>query len=185
MLVNNSINTINNENNINTDHNEHMVSIDIDDVVNNPVENLVVKKDNSILLSFLLLFTNFPIIFCDLYYAFNDKTCVQNKIENLYINMYDYLIVSGIYSIYIVLFLLCCILFKNKLYRNINKNNSYLFIIFLAITFFFNISWNIVGVILFKKIINNNTCSKEVFNYLFSSILLKLICYSINYLYLF
>ena len=124
----------------------------------------------------ILIFVNFPIIFCDLYYAVNDNTCINQKIDKLAVNMYDYLIVSGIYSIIITIILILFILFFiDKMKNNEITALNYIFMLFLYINGLFNIIWNIIGSIIFWSYMDNNQCSNEVFNYLFASLIIKLV----------
>ena len=60
------------------------------------------------------------------------------------------------------------------------KNNeitalNYIFMLFLYINGLFNIIWNIIGSIIFWSYMDNNQCSNEVFNYLFASLIIKLV----------
>ena len=124
----------------------------------------------------ILIFINFPLIFCDLYYAVNDNTCINQKIDKLSVNMYDYLIVSGIYSIIItVISILFILFFIDKMKNNEINILNYIFMLFLYITGLFNVIWNIIGSIIFWNYMDNNKCSNEVFNYLFASLIIKLI----------
>ena len=173
--------TINNDNQTITsiDINDNMTSIDIND--NNDNINDVSKNDlnnyfkllKTILISILILI-NFPIIFCDLYYAVNDNTCVNQKMEKLAVNMYYYLIVSGIYSVIITVISILFILFFINKMKN-NEIKTFYFFLFLSISSIFNISWNIIGSLIFWSYMDNNQCSNEVFNYLFASLIIKLV----------
>ena len=163
-----------------------MISIDINDdnlteVRNNLTEIITNDHKNyiqslKIIIVTIVIFINFPIIFCDLYYAVNDNTCVNQKMEKLAVNMYDYLIVSGIYSIIITIILILFILFFiDKMKNNEITTLNYVFMLFLYINGLFNISWNIIGSIIFWSYMDNNQCSNEVFNYLFASLIIKLV----------
>ena len=122
----------------------------------------------------ILILVNFPIIFCDLYYAVNDKTCVNQKMEKLAVNMYDYLIVSGLYSLIITVISILFILFFIDKMKN-NEVTTINFFLFLFIISLFNVIWNIIGSLIFWNYMDNSKCSNEVFNYLFASLIIKLI----------
>ena len=125
----------------------------------------------------ILIFINFPLIFCDIYYAVNDNTCINQKIDKLSVNMYDYLIVSGLYSLIISIISIIFIVFfidKMKNTKTATLNYSF-FMLFLYITGLFNIIWNIIGSIIFWNYMDNNLCSNQVSNYLFTSLIIKLI----------
>ena len=156
-----------------------MTSIDIvddnsTDIDKNDDKNYI-QPLKTILISILIVI-NFPIIFCDLYYAINDNTCINQKMEKLAVNMYDYLIVSGIYSLIItVISILFILFFIHKIKNNDITILNYIFMLFLYISGLFNIIWNIIGSIIFWSYMDNNQCSNEVFNYLFASLIIKLV----------
>lgn len=166
-------------------NNSEMISIDIvNDNLNNLQNNLEENQNdetniiNCLKLIFvsILILVNFPIIFCDLYYAVNDNTCVNQKMEKLVVNMYDYLIVSGIYSVIITVTAIIFIVFYIPSIQNTKTITlNYIFMLFLYIIGLFNISWNIIGSLIFWSYMDNNKCSNEVFNYLFASLIIKLI----------
>lgn len=166
--------TINNDNNQNTT----IINIknDLTEIrYNTNDDENYIQNLKTILIS-ILIFINFPIIFCDLYYAINDNTCVNQKMEKLAVNMYDYLIVSGIYSVIITFISLLFIFYFEK----IKTTKCVLFnILFFYISGLFNISWNIIGSLIFWHYMDNNKCSNEVFNYLFASLIIKLVFSSI------
>jgi chromate transport protein ChrA len=166
-------------------NNSEMTSIDIVDDNLNDIKNNLEENQNDetniinclkLIFVSILILVNFPIIFCDLYYAVNDNTCVNQKMDKLAVNMYDYLIVSGIYSVIITIILILFILFFiDKMKNNEITTLNYVFMLFLYINGLFNISWNIIGSIIFWKYMDNNQCSNEVFNYLFASLIIKLV----------
>jgi len=160
--------------------NDEMVSIDIIDNVSIDIIDIHKNDKNiiffKIVVSIIFILINFPIIFCDLYYAINDNTCVNQKMEKLAVNMYYYLIFSGIYSVIITFISLLFIFYFEK----IKTTKCVLFnILFLYISGLFNISWNIIGSLIFWHYMDNNKCSNEVFNYLFASLIIKLVFSSI------
>lgn len=104
-----------------------MTSIDIvddnsTDIDKNDDKNYI-QPLKTILISILIVI-NFPIIFCDLYYAINDNTCINQKMEKLAVNMYDYLIVSGIYSLIITVISILFILFFIDKMKNLKLSSG-------------------------------------------------------------
>jgi chromate transport protein ChrA len=97
--------------------------------------------------------------------------------EQLAVNMYDYLIVSGLYSLIIsIISIIFTVFFIDKMKNTKTTTLNYsFFMLFLYITGLFNIIWNIIGSIIFWKYMDNNQCSNEVSNYLFTSLIIKLI----------
>lgn len=161
------------------------ISIDINnvDIKNVDINNVDINDKNIIffknLLSLLIILLNFPIIFCDFYYAIKDNSCVNQKME-LILTMYDYLIVSGISSVIITFISILFIFYFEKIKTTKFILFNILFILFLYIIGLFTIGWNIIGSLIFWHYMDNNKCSNEVFNYLFASLIIKLIfCSSI------
>lgn len=155
---------------------DKMVSIDINDIHKND-KNIIFFK---IVVSIIFTLLNFPIIFCDFYYAINDNSCVNQKMDKLAVNMYDYLIVSGISSVIITFISILFIFYFEKIKTTKFILFNILFILFLYIIGLFTIGWNIIGSLIFWNYMDNNKCSNEVFNYLFASLIIKLIfCSSI------
>jgi hypothetical protein len=94
-------------------------------------------KDSSVswiklFMIFLITLFSFPIIFCDLYFANNDTTCVNQKFDKLNVNMYDYLMVSGIYSGSTLFIIICYILYCD--FSKFNVGTLFLFSILEFIT---------------------------------------------------
>ena len=171
------------------DINDEMESINIIDnnVSINIIDNNVsIDKNNKniiffkIVVSIIFTLLNFPIIFCDFYYAINDNSCVNQKIDKLAVNMYDYLIVSGISSVIITFISILSIFYFEKIKTTKFILFNILFILFLYIIGLFTIGWNIIGSLIFWHYMDNNKCSNEIFNYLFASLIIKLVfCSSI------
>jgi hypothetical protein len=117
-------------------------------------------------------------MFCDLYFAVNDNTCVNQIFKKLNVNMYDYLMVSSIHSV-ISLF----IVFIYITTININDNNNCLLLLSYIIGIFnkiFITVWTIIGSVIFWHFMNNNDCSNTVYNYLFTSLIIKIVLTSIG-----
>ena len=122
---------------------------------------------------FITLFS-FPIIFCDLYFANNNTTCVNQKFDKLNVNMYNYLMVSGIYSGSTLFIIICYILYCDL--TKFNNDTLFLFSIIEFINKLFISSWTIVGCVIFWHFMDNDSCSNKVYNYLFASLVIKLVC---------
>lgn len=150
--------------------------------------NIVYKKNNTntgyikretiakVLAMIFIIILGFPIIFCDLYYAYTDNSCVNDYINRLNINMKTYLLVNGYYSLIIVFMIvvrISCISFENidqKIYLIILPR----FMEILAILFL--TTWNIIGALIFwDKLYEEKKCDKNISNYLFVSLIIKLL----------
>jgi hypothetical protein len=111
-----------------------------------------------------------PIIICDIYFAVNDNTCVNNDVKNIDLTLKDYLMVSGIYNLFMLIFCIFSIIIKLKIdciegikiLDNLNLN-------------IFNEIWNIVGAILFWGLMNTDECSRTTYNYVYATLIIKLI----------
>jgi hypothetical protein len=152
---------------------------DIENGINsNNVENTKIVNNVKIVVLIIFTLLSFPLIFCDLYFAVNDKTCVYQTFDKLAVNMYDYLIVNAIYNIFMLF-----ILFVYIIAIDIEKDNACL-ILFIHIIGFINkifiTSWTIIGGVIFWHFMNNNDCSFTVYNYLFASLIIKLVFVSIG-----
>jgi hypothetical protein len=117
-----------------------------------------------------------PFIFCNLYYAYTDKSCVSIEAGHLDINLKTYLAVDGIFcaiTLFIVIIVICLV---NESIT-INEKNKCIFNIFGKLATLFGIAWTIVGAIIFWKLIDNNKCHKGVYNYVFAQLIIKFVCY--------
>jgi hypothetical protein len=114
---------------------------------------------------------------CDLYYAYNDSTCVTNSAKPLNINLKDYLIVSGYILLgeIITLIYLCW----TTIYNDVERSNCTTIIAIILIYFcaVFSLVWNIIGGVIFWSYMDNTTCSSNVFNYVFTSLIIKYVCH--------
>ena len=113
-------------------------------------------------------------MFFDFYYAYTDNSCINQNINKLYINMHDYLIISAYNTLAILILLIFGIFFyddKNKIYIVIYS----IFYILIYINAIFVTSWNIIGNIIFWSMMDTNSCSKEIYNYLGATLIIKFI----------
>lgn len=124
-----------------------------------------------ILLIFLII--SFPITFCDLYYCYNDDTCVSEPLDKLDINLQDYLFVYGWIQItFICLFCFCFCFLGIHNYDNIMKFTNIVY----SILNIFLIIWNIMGAIIFWSLMDTTKCSNSIYGYVFISLIFKLAC---------
>jgi hypothetical protein len=140
---------------------------------NNGNKMFVILK--MIMFSIIIMLT-MPFIFCNLYYAYTDKSCVSIEAGHLDINLKTYLAVDGIFcaiTLFIVIIVICLV---NESIT-INEKNKCIFNIFGKLATLFGIAWTIVGAIIFWKLIDNNKCHKGVYNYVFTQLIIKFVCY--------
>jgi len=122
-----------------------------------------------------------PIILFDLLYAYTDKSCVDIYPNKLDINMKTYLLVCGYLGIVDLFIIIVSILFTS----NINQTtNIYIYtvnvIIDILIKIFLEV-WTIIGAIIFwGTLYQMDACSKSTNNYLFATLIIKLVLISLN-----
>ena len=110
-----------------------------------------------------------PIIVCDIYFAMHDTTCLHNKINKLEINMYDYLLIGGIWGSIVITSYSYIKYYINR--QNFDDDNMLLLFITLCswVNKLFSTIWVILGSIMFWGCMNTSNCSSEIYNYLFAS----------------
>lgn len=132
-----------------------------------------------------MFLSSIPMTIFNLYFGFFDSTCVNNHAKPLIINLKHYFIVDGLFSISIPFLLFFISIIAHKIcynHNNVEKILSpligpfYAFFAFL-IFLFFKIIWSIIAGFIFWKYMDNTTCSYTLFNYLFSSLIIKYIFY--------
>jgi hypothetical protein len=122
-----------------------------------------------------------PVIILDIYYGYNDKSCVDYYSNNLNIRLKEYLLVSGYVNLLLTSIILSIIIILNK------ENGQYI----RVVIDFYNIyidswimafitAWNIIGSIIFwSQIYPKNICNLDISLYLFISLIVKLAFYFI------
>jgi hypothetical protein len=123
-----------------------------------------------------------PFIIGDLYYGYNDNSCVNDYPDGLNVNMKTYLLVNGYYSIIIVSYVIISILCISitNIYSITNDENSlYLILLHLLkiVLLLFITIWNIIGAVIFwGKLYTDHNCDNYISKYLFISLIFKLLC---------
>lgn len=127
------------------------------------------EKAKKICISLLVFSFYAPIIISEFYFAFTDKTCVHNTTKNIIITLYDYLIVTAIYtSLAVSVF----IYYGN--YCDIERYPM-LITMYEIIAYTFGRAWLILGALLFWDGVDTSTCSTTVYNYLNTLLLVQFI----------
>lgn len=157
----------------NSSTNLHNINLD-----NNQLRQRMINKNNKmkiitmVIIFVLVILICFPIMICDLYYGYNDNTCVSNSAEPLNLTLKDYLITSGFIALGEIIFLIA--------YIGILLNDEFTLtccsiigVILFYFTAIFSIIWNIIGGVIFWAYMDNTTCSSTLFNYVFTSLIIK------------
>lgn len=147
---------------------------DIDNTAEKKIEILIFKIYSTILILIFMM----PIIVLDLYFGFNDKSCINKKSNGIIFTMNIGLLVSGFLGVVNLLILFCnnCLLSKDTDTDQI-YNIKAAFLKFIEI--FGNILyliWNIIFAIVFwGTIYKKDVCDNTVSIYIFISLILKFI----------
>jgi hypothetical protein len=129
---------------------------------------------------FIFLLFGLPLGVCDLYYAYNDNSCVSSHVDRINVNLKEYLQISGLLTICLLFIIILETLFYENLKDNLLLTIGTILLIPITI---FNIVWNIIGGVIFWSYMDNSLCSNNVFNYVFTSIIIKYVCTIINFLF--
>ena len=144
-----------------------------EDYVNNvKLQINIIKIASIIFISIIAI----PFIICDLYFAYNDTSCVEIYPKYIiFINMKAYLLVSGYYTIGLI-----CVIICNLQFLSIeNKNSNVIFMSILSVIInvskVFLVIWNTIGAFIFwGTLYQVEKCNTIVYNYLFISLIIKL-----------
>lgn len=131
----------------------------------------------------LVMIIGFPIPFCDLYYGYTDDTCVSESAGKLAINLKDYLLVYGwiVMSMIGLLSVVLCFFDINLSGSRTSSSDgcfvfggTFLTIINSLVNIFLTI-WNIFGAVIFWSLMDTSECSNSIYNYVFASLIIKLV----------
>ncbi len=122
----------------------------------------------------LLMIVVLPILICDMYYAYNDDSCVNEYPQGLSINMKDYLLGCSYTSIVVMVILICVTCTVSK--ENIELINISISIWPVFILNSFSLIWHIIGANIFwGKLYPENLCNSSPSTYFFTSLIIKLL----------
>ncbi len=123
-----------------------------------------------------------PIPFCDLYYGYTDDTCVSEPAGRLAINLKDYLLIYGwiVMSVIGLLSIGLCFIDVNSFGSETNNDRHFVcggtfFSIISALVNVFLTIWNIFGAVIFWSLMDISECSNSIYNYVFASLIIKLV----------
>ena len=122
-----------------------------------------------------------PFMFCDLYFAYTDDSCVHKPIPGMDLNLFIYLTVCGYVSVGAFIIMLMGNMFVYYNYKKSVMHNSFEFaLVPLSILKFlmeiFTIAWTISGAILFWGTLNPTECNKVMYEYVYAQLIIKLVC---------
>jgi hypothetical protein len=120
-----------------------------------------------------------PISICDIYFALKNKTCSQKK-NSIGITLYEYLLVSGCYSLISVTIFLYTNTYKKTcipIYTGLSPHlQTNLYFTWITTNIMFIISWMILGgfIIWFDFNIIYNNCNSQLLSYLVVQFIMKI-----------
>ena len=120
-----------------------------------------------------------PLSVADLYYAYTDETCVHKSAGKLNVNLFTYLAVDGILGgVGIIgLSLYICLMGENT---SSEYCKGCCMLSMLTLCGLFTLAWTIVGSIIFWSLIDNEECSKGVYNYVFALLIIRYVSILVN-----
>jgi len=125
----------------------------------------------------LILLISIPLVIGDLYYAFTDHSCLNHSTVPV-INLFIYLLLSGIYTGIEVIMDIVIIYFKIYKSYDISK----LFTHIKLFTTIFGFIWTFIGAIMFWKSFEYRiSCNNGIYKYVFAQIIIKFVLTVINF----
>lgn len=116
-----------------------------------------------------------PLMVCDLYYGFSGDECLDEYPEQIHLNLKKYLLVCGFVSLFSMAFMII----STRLVSNDKETNTIIMLVNMGVYFIIGILmliWNIIGAIIFWQFIfPEHSCNESLSNYLFASIIIKLV----------
>ena len=151
-----------------------------------PTSNLISNNSLGSLLWIFIMFISFPFTFCDLYYGYNDNSCVSKPAGRLAINLKDYLLICGWLDVCILTIMTIGLCFTdiNSISKIKNRLTiCYIFLLILmAIIGLFSFMLNIFGAVIFWSLMDTSECDSGIYNYVFASLIFKLCLNTFNIL---
>ena len=132
---------------------------------------------------FIIAICIVPFVVCNFYYAYSDNSCVHEKAGKLEVNLFNYLVVDGIFGAIVAIVWFLLIYTTNFTGQGeLNLGNWIGATLITGIGTIFGIAWTITGAIIFWSLIDNDLCDKGIYNYVFAQLIIKLIGYGIGIL---
>ena len=137
-------------------------------------ENVILNQLLSFCASSLIIIICIPFIFCDLYYGFTDKSCINKMPYGLNFTMKLYLLVSGFSGLLLMLISICLVY---SLSKYINNEKILISIRCLGlVSVLFQMFWNILGAATFwGSIYRQGCCDSIISTYIYLSLIIKFI----------
>ena len=134
--------------------------------------NIIARRVTVIL--FILVYI--PVIICNLYFANTNNSCIRITTQSFNISLYDYLYIDAGAS-----FVLLSLITLDILY---NKDEIYLikkiYDIFITCYKIFTFIWLLIGGFIFWVVIDNKLCDNNVYYYMYTILIIKIIIQLIN-----
>jgi len=138
-------------------------------------ENMMLEKKIIVCCIWMItLILYLPIIICDVYFAYNDNTCINKYSSDINVNLKQYLIVSALTTF--VMINAYMLITNYSINNEYSKSVCFLFstCVFMSLLRLFVLVWNILGAFIFwGSIYGKGYCSKHLTTYLFVSLIIK------------
>ena len=172
----------NNNNNNNNNNQEILRTVELNNrttTISTSSDDFVVSYCMKSSIWIFIMIIAFPLTFCDLYYGYNDNSCVSEPVGKLAINLKDYLLINGWINMSIITIITLGLCFID--YDSISKSDNTCFVccgglsfILIAIIGIFSIILNIFGAVIFWSLMDTSDCESGIYNYVFASLIIKL-----------
>jgi len=140
-------------------------------------ENRMLEKQITVYCLWIVSFIIYlPIIVYDLYFAYNDHTCVNKYPPDINVNLKQYLVVSAITTFIIINSHMLLMIYFIKIKFKLTICFILLSYIFICLLGTFGTAWNMLGAFIFwGSIYHEGHCSKVVSTYIFVSLIVKFV----------
>lgn len=140
-------------------------------------------KSLGVFLLFFMIVIYLGFIVCDIYYALNDHSCVNQNVPRINLNLKTFLLVRGfalLGLIFNVMIILCII--SNSFIQSYTCIKFFIGIQLSIIVFtcLFLLAWNVIGAIIFWGYMDTSKCSDPIYNYTFVSLVIVFISSGCN-----
>ncbi len=115
----------------------------------------------------IILYTAF--IVCDIYYAFNDHSCVNQSVDRISLTLKTFLLVRGFMLLGLISSLLTVLCTITPYTFNFCTCAQ---ISIFVLASMFLLAWNISGAVLFWGYMDTDQCDNPVYNYVFASLII-------------
>ncbi len=130
-----------------------------------------------ILAVMIIMYTSF--IVCDIYFALNDDSCVNQDVSRLSFNLKTFLLVRGFILLGLIFDVILTLCFTTHSMIGLCTCGQISIFVLICI---FSLAWNIIGAVLFWSYMDTSQCANPVYNYTYASLVMAFVGSGINLL---